>query len=367
MRFRGVLRRGITRQGRAFGPDTIRSWLLFAACVVAVATPGVAAADDWHVGDAGLRGLDDGQTIGVHELSGLFPAATVIEANPGRFEIRLPGRATPAVDPAVDQEVAAVVSTGTLTSVIVYGPEVRASSGLGVGSTIADLAAAVPELECSRWDPDIACSSAYGRFTFFARGPVQAVPADLATASDYTVMWWSWTGSGRPRSASAKKMKDWRAERGGLGPIDRQTRPTKANLESLLPGLVVTEQADNKLGKFFVVGTKKGKAALFWMRVWADHMVTLAITSPKFPTASGARVGDTLGAIRLLEPKLSCNHTWSRGPSGGMHGVTCAGDGVEYWFQIEHVTGNEQLVVPPAVDLDASKDLVLEAIHVVLQ
>jgi hypothetical protein len=317
--------------------------------------------------DTGLRGLDDGQAVGVHELSALFPAAAVLEANPGRFEIRIPGRQTPAVDPAVDQEVAAVVSTGTLTSVVVYGPEVRASSGLGVGSTIADLAAAVPDLACTRFDPDIACSSPYGRFTFFARGPSQTPPEVLATATDFSVAWWSWTGSGRARSAATRKMKDWRAERGGLGPIDRATVPTKQNLESLLPGLVVTEQADSKLGTFFRIGTKKAKASLFWLRVWADHLVTLMVTSPKFPSATGVRVGDTLGAVRLAEPKLACAHTWSRGPAGGMHGITCSGDGVEYWFGIEQVSGNERVVIPPAVDLDASQDLVLEAIQVALQ
>jgi hypothetical protein len=319
------------------------------------------------VSDSGLRGLDDGQKVGVHELSMLFPAATVIEANPGRFEIRIPGRTTPAVDPAVDQEVAAVVSTGSLTSVVVYGPEVRASSGLGVGSTIADLAAAIPDLACTRLDPDVSCRSPYGRYTFFARGPSPSPPEVLGNATDFVVAWWSWTGSGRARSASSKKMKDWRAERGGLGPIDRATEPTKENLESLLPGLVVTEQADNKLGKFFRIGTKKAKGSLFWLRVWADHLVTLMVTSPKFPSATGVRVGDTLAAIRLVEPKLACAHTWSRGPSGGMRGITCSGDGVEYWFSIEHVTGNEPPVIPPPVDLEASKDLVLEAIQVVLQ
>lgn len=332
-----------------------------------IAAPAAAAADDWQVGDAGLRGLEEGQTVGVTELSGLFPAATVVERNPEQFEIREAGRTTPAPVAGVDDEVIAVVSTGTFTGVVAYGPEVRASSGLGVGSTIAELAAGVPELECTRWDPDIACSSPYGRFSFFARATsvTASLPSDLSTATDFVVTWWSWTGSGRAQSAAAAPMKDWKAERGGLGPIDRTTRPTKANVASLLRGLTVVEQADGKHAGFLIV--KKGKSPLFWLRVLNEHIATLSITSARFPTRTGVHIGDTLETVRSKEPGLACVHTWSRGPSGGMHAITCAGDGLEYWFATEHVTGNEPFVVPPPVDLDASKDLVLDQIHVELQ
>jgi hypothetical protein len=332
-----------------------------------LAASGVAVADDWQVGDAGLRGLEDGQPVGVKALSGLFPTATVLERNKEQFEIRVPGRTTPAPVTGVDAEVIAVVSTGSLTSLVAYGPEVRASSGLGVGSTIAELAAAVPELECARWDPDIACSSPYGRFSFFARATTvtAALPSDLSTATDFVVTWWSWTGSGRAKSAAAAPMKEWKAERGGIGPIDRTTRPTKANVASVLRNLTVVEQPDGKSAGFLIV--KKGKSPLFWLRVLNDHIITLSITSAKFPTLTGVRVGDTLDTVRTKEPGLACVHTWSRGPSGGMHAVTCAGDGVEYWFATEHVTGNEPFVVPPPVDLDASKDLVVDQIHVELQ
>lgn len=334
--------------------------------MLVAAAPTVAVADDWQVSDTGLRGLDNGEPIAAPALRQLFAFATVVERNPEQFEVRIPGRTVEAPVAGVDDEVVAVVSTGTLTSVVVYGAEVKASSGLGVGSTIAELAAAVPDLSCTRWDPNIACSGEYGRFSFFANGPMgAALPSDLSTATDFVVTWWSWSGSGRPRSAATAPMKDWKAERGGLGPIDRTTRPTKANVQSLLKGLSVSEQPDGDRAGFLIV--KKGKTRLFWLRVLNSHIATLSITSAKFPTRTGARIGMTLADVRALEPSLACAHTWSRGPAGGMHAITCDGDGLHYWFATEHVSADDPFVAPPPVDLDASKDLVLDQIQVDLQ
>lgn len=145
--------------------------------------------------------LVDSDDITEDKILCLLPGATVRREG-NRFTASLPGRPAPQfITGPLEPGLALIVGADEGPSSVSFVREIKTSLGVTVGSTLGELIAVMPGLQCGPWinTPFMACHSpSLMRFTFWTRGSGfgadEAQQAKLERHADHVVVWFERRG-----------------------------------------------------------------------------------------------------------------------------------------------------------------------------
>lgn len=267
-----------------------------------------------HLGTDGLRGFEDGQPLARTALEVLLPGSRAYynrgtSPNPYRKEwtVALGASKEPAME--IDESNVEVMGRRV---VMVTSPAVRTSLGVDVGGKLG-AAARLHRIRCVVRDANqLDCVVVGTRFQLEARGGevdqlagVGRNPAPRAADyPDHAIIKIYWRGPVRPPSLRKQPIERWTATRGGIGPIDRLSGTTAAQLAPRFPAGYGLRQRSTSNGHEITVEHDHAPFLRFVVR--EDELADAFIETPAIPSARGIRVGDKLATAIAVSPPLEC-------------------------------------------------------------